>query len=97
MAKRVGGARRKSRHKLTKNVRQKGKFSLRRYFQELTDGDKVVLNNEPSYQKGTYHMRHHGKIGTVIGKNGTCYNVKIKDIAKLKTLIVHPVHLKRLL
>ena len=95
MAKRVGGSKRKSRHKLTKNVRQKGKLSLRRFFQDLVDGDKVVLNNEASYLGGTYHLRHHGKIGTVVGLAGACYQVKIKDICKFKTLIVHPVHLKK--
>lgn len=96
MAKRIGGSRRKSRHKLKKNMRAKGKLSLRRFFQKLEEGVKVVLNSESSYHKGSYHMRHHGKIGTVTGKNGNCYKVQIKDINKEKTLVVHPVHLKKL-
>lgn len=96
MAKRIGGTKRKARHKLKKNFRNKGKLSLRRFFQELNDGEKVVLNTESSLTKGMYHLRHHGKIGTVQGKKGNCYKVQIKDINKLKTLIVHPVHLKKI-
>ena len=41
--KRTGGLRRKTRHKLKKNVRTKGKISLRRFFQRFNEGDKVYL------------------------------------------------------
>jgi|SRR3989344_3718244 len=96
MTKRIGGYRRKTRHKLAKNVRDKGKLSLVRYFQDFKNGDKVCLNAEPSYHDGMYHPRFHGKAGTVLGKAGKCYEVEIKDINMYKTVIVHPVHLKRL-
>ncbi len=96
MVKRIGGFRRKTRHKLQKNVRRKGKISLTRFFQEFKPNDKVVLNMEPAYHKGIYFPRFHGKIGTVIQKKGTCFEVVINDHSKKKTLIVHPVHLKRL-
>src|SRR3989338_1904149 len=96
MAKRIGGSTRKSRGKLKKNIRNMGKLSLRRFFQELAIGEKVVLNTESSLTDGMYHLRHHGKIGTVKSKIGECYHIQIKDINKIKTLIVHPVHLKKL-
>lgn len=96
MAQRIGGTRRKSRSKLRKHIRAKGKISLRRFFQELNGGDKVVLNLNSSFNGGIYHLRHHGKIGTVLGRNGSCYQIQIKDINKMKTLIVHPVHLKKI-
>ena len=60
---RVGGFRRKTRHKLKKNVRSQGKVSLKNYFKELTEGDKVVLKAEPAIQKGMYFPRFHGKVG----------------------------------
>ena len=63
--------------------------------QELSRGDKVVMKAEPGYQKGMYHPRFHGKTGVVAGKQGDCYLVKFMDNAKDKTIIVHPVHLKK--
>ena len=96
MTKRIGGARRKTRHKLAKNVRERGKISLVKYFQEFKTGDKVCLVAEPSIQNGMYYPRFHGKAGTVTGKRGKCYEVAIKDVKMDKTVVVHPVHLKRL-
>lgn len=95
MTQRMGGARRKTRHKLAKNVRDKGKVSLARYFQDFKVGDKVCLAAEPSIHEGMYFPRFHGKVGTVSGKRGKCYEIQIKDVKMPKTLVVHPVHLKR--
>ncbi|MBS3151773.1 50S ribosomal protein L21e [Candidatus Woesearchaeota archaeon] len=95
MTKRIGGARRKTRHKLAKNVRDKGKISLTRYFQDFKSGDKVCLSAEPSVHGGMYFPRFHGKVGTVVGKQGKCYQVKIKDVQMLKIVLAHPVHLKK--
>jgi large subunit ribosomal protein L21e len=96
MVQRQGGMRRKTRHKLQKNVRQKGKISFQRFFQKLAIGDKVKLNAEPAHHKGMYYPRFHGKVGDVIGMQGECYTVQIKDGSKLKEVIVHPVHLKKI-
>lgn len=96
MTKRIGGNRRKTRHKLAKNVRDKGKISLARYFQDFKKGDKVCLVAEPSIHEGMYYPRFHGKAGTVLCKRGKCYEVQIKDVKMLKTVVVHPIHLKRL-
>ena len=96
MVKRVGGSRRKTRRKFAKSVRQKGKISLKNYFQKLKDGDRVCFKAEPSYQKGLYFRRFHGRIGKITKKRGTCYEVEFNDGNKLKTMIVHPVHLKKL-
>ncbi len=94
MVKRIGGFRRKTKHKLKKNIRRRGKISLSKYFQTFKIGDKVLLSAEPAVQKGMYFPRYHGRIGIVKGNAGGCYQVNIKDGKKDKTLIVHPVHLK---
>ena len=94
MVTRIGGARKRSRHKMKKERRKKGKISMTNYFQELKKGDKVVLKAEPAYQKGMYCLRFHGKIATVGSRVGKCYEVSIKD-GKMKKLVVHPVHLKK--
>ncbi len=93
--KKIGGFRRKTRTKLRKHIKDKGKLKLSRYFQDFKIGDRVTLLAESSIQKGMYHPRFHGKRGIVKGTQGKCYEVEIKDIKKTKTLIVHPVHLKR--
>jgi large subunit ribosomal protein L21e len=92
---RIGGLRRKTRYKLKKPRRNKGKISMTRYFQDFSEGDRVNLIVEPAVQKGMYHPRFMGKSGFVTGKRGNCYLVEINDMGKHKTVVVHPVHLKR--
>ncbi len=96
MVKRTGSRRRKSRYVLTQKKTEKGKLSIRNFLKDLKPGEKVVLKAEPSYQKGMYFHRFHGKMGVVGAKKGGCYEVMIKDCGKQKALIIHPVHLKRL-
>jgi large subunit ribosomal protein L21e len=96
MVTRVGGFRKKTRHKLKKNVRARGKMSLTRFFQTFKLGERVILNADSGFQKGMYFPRFHGKTAIVSKKLGTCYELKFNDQGKLKTLIVHPVHLKKI-
>ena len=96
MVTRIGSARRKTRQKMTKTPQKRGKFSLRKYLQEFKLGDKVILKLEPAVQKGMYFPRFHGRQGTISAKKGKCYEVGIKDIKKEKTVIVHPIHLKKI-
>ncbi len=93
---RVGGSRRKSRSKLRKNVKARGKVPIRKYLQEFNEGEKVCLVAEPAVQKGMYHARFHGKHGIIGKKQGTNYYVKIKDGNKEKRILVHPIHLKKI-
>lgn len=95
MVQRMGGFRKGTRSLMRKSVREKGKVSLRSYFQKLEVGEKVQLKAEPAYHKGMFLPKFQGKIGTVTGKKGTCYLVTIKDHTKAKELIVHPVHLSK--
>lgn len=94
--KRIGSFRRKTRHKFKKRVREKGKLSLKDYFQNFKVGERVILSIEPIVQKGMYRPVYAGKSGIIKGKRGRCYTIAIKDKNKEKTLIVHPVHLRRL-
>ncbi len=95
MSKRIGGFRRKTRNKLKKSLRDKGKISINKYFQEFKTGEKVVLKAEPAIQKGMYFPRFHSKTGLIKGKKGSCYEIIIKDGGKAKMLIVHPIHLQK--
>lgn len=95
MVTRKGGVRRKTRYKFTKEKRRRGKISIMRYFQAFEAGERVLLDVEPAVQKGMYHPRFMGKSGIVKGRRGKCYEVTINDLGKEKTLMVHPVHLKK--
>jgi len=95
MTNRQGGPRRKTRHKLAKPTGTKGKISISRYLREFEEGERVKLNLEPSVHKGMFDPKYQGRTGIIAGKKGKCYEVKVKDITKLKTLIIHPVHLTR--
>ncbi|MBS3107452.1 50S ribosomal protein L21e [Candidatus Woesearchaeota archaeon] len=95
MAGRLGGMRRKTRALMRKNVRAKGKISIKNYLQKFQTGEKVYLIADSSVHEGMFFPRYHNKSGEVIGKKGTCYEVMIHDGSVKKIMIVHPVHLKR--
>ena len=94
MTQRTGGLRAGTRHKLAKKPRQRGKISTTRLTQEFKVDDKVIINHEPAIQKGMPHHRFKNKAGTVIGKRGRSYLIKIKDGNKPKTVISLPIHLR---
>ncbi len=89
------GFRSKSRGKLTKRYRDKDLNIISRLLVNYKEGDKVHIVLEPSIQKGMPHPRFHGTTGTVIGKRGSSYLVKIRDKNREKTIIVRPEHLKK--
>lgn len=93
--KRIGGFRRKSRYKMKVSISDKGKLPLKRYLQTFEEGDKVLLKAFSPEHKGLFCLRFHGKIGEVIGSQGSCYKVQIKDGRASKMCIVNPVHLVR--
>ena len=95
MTKRTGSFRRKTRYKLLKPIREKGKISIPKYFQLFELNEMVILKANPTIQHGMYFPRFHGKTGFIKGKQGKCYKVLIKDMDKEKIILVHPVHLTK--
>lgn len=95
MVQRIGGSRRKTRHKMKRPKRLKGKLSHKKYLEEYKPGNKVALKADSIVQKGSFHPKFTGKTAVVIKKIGSCYEVAIKDFKKQKKLIVHPIHMKR--
>ena len=78
-----------------KNVREKGKVKIRRYLQQFALQEKVALVAEPAVHGGMHHRRFQGNVGVVVGTQGRCYKVMVKDGRMEKVFIVHPVHLRR--
>jgi large subunit ribosomal protein L21e len=78
-----------------KKVRQKGKLSLSKYFQEFDEGQRVAIIREHS-ENPTFPKRIQGITGVIIGKRGKAYLVQIKERNKEKVHILQPVHLKKI-
>jgi large subunit ribosomal protein L21e len=97
MAQRVGGIRRKTRRLMKKASGTHGRISLKRYFESYKQGEKVQLVQDPSVHKGFFHKRFYGKMGVVEGKRGACYEVTVLDGKMSKLLIVHPIHMRKVL
>lgn len=95
MAQRMGGFRRKTRNKLKKHRTVRSKISVREYVKQLSIGQRVLLKAEPAVQKGMFHPRFYGRTGTVVAKQGQCYQILIKDGGKEKHMLTHPVHVRR--
>ena len=79
----------------TKKLREKGKIRFSEYFKNLKQGDRVSVVRELSLSKN-FPDRMQGRTGTIEGKRGKAYIVKIKDINQQKTYIIEPIHLKKL-
>jgi large subunit ribosomal protein L21e len=71
------------------------KTTVNQLLQEFEVGEKVVIDIDSSVQDGMPHLRYQGKMGTIEGKRGECYEVSIVDGDKGKTLICNPAHLKK--
>lgn len=87
------GMRKKSRDKLSRTVRAKGKSSVVRAIQEFETGAMVHVLIDPSIHKGMPHPRFHGKTGEVVGKRGRAFVLRVTDGNATKTLITLPEHL----
>lgn len=77
-----------------KQIREKGKIKLSRYFQKLEIGDKVAVVRDLAIKAG-FPKAIQGRVGEIEGKRGKCCIVKIK-IGKGKRFIIHPIHLKKI-
>lgn len=96
MAKRIGGMRRKTRCLMRKDRHTRGKISLSKYFQSFKQGEKVKLLQDSAVHSGAFHRRFYGKVGIVKGQKGTCYEVNVTDGKKIKMLIIHPIHMRKI-
>ncbi len=93
MVKRSKGKVSKHSRLLRRRVRTSyGMTKLVRTFQE---GAKVVIAPKSTFGgAGMPHPRYRGRLGTVIGRQGSAYVVEIRDGRMTKRLTVTPVHLE---
>jgi large subunit ribosomal protein L21e len=93
MVERSKGSRSKTRHKLSKSIRERGMPRIWRVTQKFKPGDLVHIKLDPSVHRGMPHPRFHGHTGVVSSIRGRAYLVKISDGGKEKTIIVSPEHM----
>ena len=90
-----GGIRSRTRQKLRKKPRQRGKLYPNKVLQEFKVGDKVRLLPDPMFHKGMPLPRNKNAIGTITERRGNAYVVEISDLGKKKLIISLPIHLKK--
>ena len=88
------GFRASTRSLLRKKPRERGKLSVTKLLRQFNIGDKVIVKIDSAVHKGMPHRRFNGKTGTVVGRRGEAYLVKVRNILAWRTIIVHPAHLK---
>jgi large subunit ribosomal protein L21e len=95
MVKRSKGFRTKSRQRMRVNPRTRGKVPVTKSLQKFKVGDRAGLAIEPRIHRGHPHPKFQGKTGTIEGRQGSAYILKIRDGGKVKRLLVRPEHLKK--
>ncbi|MEA3248522.1 MAG: 50S ribosomal protein L21e [Nanoarchaeota archaeon] len=76
-----------------KSIREKGKLRLSRYFNEIDDGANVAVVTDLGVPSN-FPNRLKGMSGKVTGSRGKFKSVQIKTRDKMKTFIIHPIHLR---
>lgn len=84
------GPRRRTREKFRKTTRMK----VNQFVQEFPVGSRVAVDIEPGSSRGQPFKRFQGLTGTVLGRRGRAYIVRIFDGDKEKKIITNPEHLK---
>lgn len=78
-----------------KTLRSHGKIQLSRYFQDFKNGDRVAVVRDAAVQP-SFPKTIQGRAGIIIDRRGDSYIIKMNDLNKEKTYIIHPLHLKKL-
>jgi len=88
------GYRRSTRRLSTKASRDKGRPKLGKLLIAYEVGSQVIVKVDSSTQKSLPHRRFHGKIGTVMAKQGRGYVVSVPQGDAVKEIIVRSEHLE---
>ncbi|HEY4675300.1 MAG TPA: 50S ribosomal protein L21e [Candidatus Bathyarchaeia archaeon] len=88
------GYRARTRRLLKKNPRERGKIRLSKLLYAYPPGERVVVKIDSSIHKGMPHRRYHGRVGTVVNKQGRSYIVSVSQGDATKEIIVRPEHLE---
>ena len=94
MVVRSKGSRSKTRHKLSKHPRTRGKPPVTHSLRDYPPGTKVAITINSSIQKGMPHPRFQGLTGNVVERRGSSFVIELYSKNKQKTIISRPEHLR---
>ena len=86
---------RRSRNTLKGKPRDRGKISIRRYFQEFKVGETAGISIDVQYRNIPY-PKFNGKLGKITNQQGRAYYININDNGRKKDVLVSPEHLKKI-
>ncbi|MBI2004002.1 50S ribosomal protein L21e [Candidatus Pacearchaeota archaeon] len=78
-----------------KNIREAGKISFSRAFQDFKAGDSVSVVIEKA-RPMSFPKRIQGRCGVIEERRGNSFVVSINDLEKEKKFIINPLHLKKI-
>lgn len=78
-----------------RRTRAKGKISLSKWFRKFKDGERVAIIRNLGVRAG-FPKRIGGKTGKIAGSKGRFKLVKLQEGNKIKTFIIHSIHLRAL-
>lgn len=78
---------------MRKGIREKGIRPPDYLLHEYKVGDKVLVKINSAYHKGMPHRRNQGKVGTVVASRGRAFILRVREMNKLKDIIVRPEHM----
>ncbi len=94
MVKKSRGFRSGTRKKLSKRKRKRVAVTM--FLQKFKVGEKAMIVQEPSSQRGMPFPRFKGKVAKVVASRGKSYILELKDGKKKKFIISRPEHLKKM-
>lgn len=94
MVKRSKGTMVNTRQIFRKSPRTRGSPPVTRFLQEFEIGEKANIVIESSSHQGQPHHRYHGRVGTIVAKQGEAYVVRVDEERIHKDLIIRPEHLR---
>lgn len=95
MVRRSHGLKVKTRRVLRKRPRDRGLPPVTHSLLSFDEGEKASIIIDPSVHKGMPHRRFHGLTGTVVGKTGRSYHVRVKVGNAQKIVVTRPEHLRK--
>lgn len=82
--------------KRSRNLVKKGRRTAVQMLKAYADGERVRISAFSGRKEGRPHLRFNHLVGTVVGRQGGVYKVRVRTGGKHKLLLVSNTHLEPL-
>ena len=96
LARATKGIRKGTRSLFRQRPRERGKARITRLLEKYEVGDKAAIRIDSRIRGGQPHNTFNGKTGVIVGQQGRSYLLRIRIGGKLKVVVAHPAHLRRM-